>query len=156
MVEQQNPTPDQPNSRSWVSRQLVRLRALFQRDVIVAQVGEGAENVAVGKNIFQINVGGHNITPYLLALIGVTLVVVGFLTWPLVEPTLYPARMASGFNIAVADVGLLRGGLPASAGPMWFKVLQTCEKGSIDWAEVPASGTSTKGCLLYTSPSPRD
>ena len=28
---------------------------------------------------------------------------------------------------------------------MWFKVLQTCEKGSIDWAEVPASGTSTKG-----------
>ena len=109
MVEQQNPTPDQPNSRSWVSRQLVRLRALFQRDVIVAQVGEGAENVAVGKNIFQINVGGHNITPYLLALIGVTLVVVGFLTWPLVEPTLYPARMASGFNIAVADVGLLRG-----------------------------------------------
>jgi hypothetical protein len=24
---------------------------------------------------------------------------------------------------------------------MWFKVLQTCEKGSLDWAEVPASGT---------------
>jgi uncharacterized protein YcnI len=28
---------------------------------------------------------------------------------------------------------------------MWFKVLQTCEKGSIDWAEVPATGASTKG-----------
>jgi hypothetical protein len=38
----------------------------------------------------------------------VTLVVVGFLSWPLIEPRLYPARMASGFNIAVADVGLLR------------------------------------------------
>jgi len=93
---------------SWLQRQLARLRGLFQRDVIVAQVGEGAENVAVGKNIFQLNVGGHNITPYLLALIGVTLVVVGFLSWPLVEPLLYPARMESGFNIAVADVGLLR------------------------------------------------
>ncbi|MBK6998453.1 MAG: YcnI family protein [Rhodoferax sp.] len=46
---------------------------------------------------------------------------------------------------AYYDEFVLRGGLPASAGPMWFKVLQTCEKGSIDWAEVPASGTSTKG-----------
>lgn len=76
--------------------------------MIVAQVGEGAENVAVGKNIFQINVGGHNITPYLLALIGVVLVVVGFLTWPLVEPIFFPAKMDRGFNIAVADIGLLR------------------------------------------------
>jgi uncharacterized protein YcnI len=25
---------------------------------------------------------------------------------------------------------------------MAFKVLQTCEKGSIDWAEMPAAGTS--------------
>ena len=40
---------------------------------------------------------------------------------------------------------MLRASLPAAAGPMWFKVLQTCEKGSTDWAEVPASGTSTKG-----------
>lgn len=46
---------------------------------------------------------------------------------------------------AYYDEFVLRGGLPASAGPMWFKVLQTCEIGSIDWAEVPASGTSTKG-----------
>jgi periplasmic copper chaperone A len=43
------------------------------------------------------------------------------------------------------DEFVLRGGLPAEAGPMWFKVLQTCEKGSIDWADVPASGNSTKG-----------
>ena len=43
------------------------------------------------------------------------------------------------------DEFVLRGNLPGEDGPMWFKVLQTCEKGSIDWAEVPASGTSTKG-----------
>lgn len=43
------------------------------------------------------------------------------------------------------DEFVLRGGLPAAAGPMWFKVMQTCEKGSIDWAEVPATGTSTQG-----------
>ena len=42
------------------------------------------------------------------------------------------------------DEFVLRGSLPKDAGPMWFKVLQTCEKGSVDWAETPASGTSTK------------
>lgn len=39
----------------------------------------------------------------------------------------------------------LRGKLPEAAGPLWFKVLQTCETGSNSWSEVPASGTSTKG-----------
>lgn len=40
---------------------------------------------------------------------------------------------------------VLRGGLPAEAGAMWFKVLQTCEKGRNDWVQVPESGISTKG-----------
>jgi uncharacterized protein YcnI len=35
--------------------------------------------------------------------------------------------------------------LPAVPGPLWFKVLQQCEKGEINWATVPASGTSTRG-----------
>ena len=43
------------------------------------------------------------------------------------------------------DEFTLRGGLPAQAGPLWFKVLQTCEKGSVDWAQVPAAGTSAQG-----------
>lgn len=43
------------------------------------------------------------------------------------------------------DEFVLRGGLPAEAGPMWFKVLQTCETGRKDWVQVPASGTSTQG-----------
>jgi periplasmic copper chaperone A len=43
------------------------------------------------------------------------------------------------------DEFVLRGGLPAAVDPLWFKVLQTCEHGSIDWAEVPVSGTRTQG-----------
>ena len=43
------------------------------------------------------------------------------------------------------DEFVLRGRLPKETGPIWFKVLQGCDKGSIDWAETPASGTSVKG-----------
>jgi periplasmic copper chaperone A len=43
------------------------------------------------------------------------------------------------------DEFTLRGQLPAQPGPLWFKVRQDCEKGFWDWAQVPASGTSTKG-----------
>ena len=43
---------------------------------------------------------------------------------------------------AYFDEFVLRGNLPAEAGAMGFKVLQTCEQGSIDWAEIPAAGTS--------------
>jgi uncharacterized protein YcnI len=46
---------------------------------------------------------------------------------------------------AYYDEFVLRGTTPAKPGPLWFKVLQSCAKGANDWAEVPASGTSTKG-----------
>jgi len=46
---------------------------------------------------------------------------------------------------AFYDEFVLRGTTPSKPGPLWFKVIQTCEKGSNDWVEVPASGTSTKG-----------
>ena len=49
---------------------------------------------------------------------------------------------------AYYDEFVFRGGLPAEAGAMWFKVLQTCEKGSNNWSELPASGMSTKGLKL--------
>ncbi len=48
------------------------------------------------------------------------------------------------------DEFVLRGKLPAQAGPLWFKVLQTCESGRNDWSELPATGTSTRG---LTSPA---
>ena len=43
------------------------------------------------------------------------------------------------------DEFVVRGTTPAKPGAVWFKVLQSCAKGANDWAEVPASGTSTKG-----------
>ena len=43
------------------------------------------------------------------------------------------------------DEFVLYGKLPEQAGPLWFKVLQTCETGRNDWSERPAAGTSTKG-----------
>ncbi|MDH4480165.1 MAG: YcnI family protein [Rhodoferax sp.] len=46
---------------------------------------------------------------------------------------------------AYYDEFVVRGTTPVKAGPLWFKVLQSCAKGANDWAEVPASGTSTKG-----------
>lgn len=40
---------------------------------------------------------------------------------------------------------VLRGKVPATPGTLWFKVVQTCDTGVADWAEVPASGNSTAG-----------
>ena len=41
---------------------------------------------------------------------------------------------------AYADEFVLRGKLPETAGALWFKVLQTCESGHIDWREIPLPG----------------
>lgn len=46
---------------------------------------------------------------------------------------------------AFYDEFVLRGTTPVKPGPLWFKVVQTCEKGENAWVEVPANGTSTKG-----------
>lgn len=40
------------------------------------------------------------------------------------------------------DEFVLQVQLPATPGPLWFKVKQVCEQGEIDWAEIPAEGTS--------------
>jgi len=40
---------------------------------------------------------------------------------------------------------VLAGKLPPATGPLWFKVLQTCEQGSLDWSQTPAAGTSIAG-----------
>ena len=40
---------------------------------------------------------------------------------------------------------VLRGKVPGTPGTLWFKVLQTCDVGVADWAEVPTSGNSTAG-----------
>jgi copper(I)-binding protein len=50
--------------------------------------------------------------------------------------------------------------LPKQAGPLWLKVLQRCEGGAMDWADVPAQGTSTEGmktpAVLLEAMSPAD
>lgn len=43
------------------------------------------------------------------------------------------------------DEFVLRATLPAQAGPLWFRVVQTCASGQLDWADTPAQGTSTRG-----------
>jgi uncharacterized protein YcnI len=43
------------------------------------------------------------------------------------------------------DEFVLRGQTPEQPGPLWFKVQQLCEKGQWDWAEVPTTGTATRG-----------
>jgi len=43
------------------------------------------------------------------------------------------------------DEFVLRATLPAQAGPLWFRVVQTCSGGQLDWADIPAQGTSTRG-----------
>ena len=37
---------------------------------------------------------------------------------------------------------VVNGKLPAKPGTLWFKVLQTCDVGSADWAEIPASASA--------------
>ncbi len=56
---------------------------------------------------------------------------------------------ASGKEAALADgvrgEFVIAGSTTRGAGPVWFKVLQTCEQGSLDWADIPAQGTTTAG-----------
>lgn len=58
-------------------------------------------------------------------------------------------RMASSKDHWLQDVHydefVPRGTTQSEAGPIWFTVLQTCEVGRINWADVPATGTSTQG-----------
>jgi periplasmic copper chaperone A len=58
------------------------------------------------------------------------------------------------------DEFVLRATLPQEAGALWFRVLQTCASGQLDWADIPAQGTSTRGmktpaALLEVLPSGR-
>jgi hypothetical protein len=45
---------------------------------------------------------------------------------------------------ATANTFVLHGKVPAQAGPLWFKVRQTCEQGESNWADIPAPGVSAK------------
>lgn len=56
------------------------------------------------------------------------------------------------------DEFIVRGQLPAQPGPLWFQVIQACEKASIEWVQVPEAGISTQGlkapaALLHVLPA---
>lgn len=44
---------------------------------------------------------------------------------------------------AYYDEFVLRGTTPKRPGPLWFKVRQQCANSSLDWSEIPPSGTNT-------------
>jgi periplasmic copper chaperone A len=43
------------------------------------------------------------------------------------------------------DEFIVRGTLPAKAGVLWWKTVQSCANSKNEWTEVPAQGTSIKG-----------
>jgi periplasmic copper chaperone A len=62
------------------------------------------------------------------------------------------ASPASALSGDFFDEFVVRGQLPESPGTLWFKVLQTCDVGASDWAQVPATGSSVKGLSLPAAP----
>jgi periplasmic copper chaperone A len=62
-----------------------------------------------------------------------------------VEVSWKAASREAWLDEAWYDEFTVRGQLPEQAGPLWFKVQQVCESGRNDWAQVPATGTSTQG-----------
>ena len=43
------------------------------------------------------------------------------------------------------DEFVVRGQLPYKPGALWFKVQQVCERGELNWADVPPAGVSIRG-----------
>ena len=121
----------------------------------VFQVGHGCEGSATTALSVQIPSGFQAAKPYPKA--GWTLNVqlgklaqpytshgkqisedVSVVSWTATSP-------AMALQEAYFDEFMLRGKLTETVGPLWFKVLQTCENGSIDWSAIPASGLLTRG-----------
>jgi tetratricopeptide (TPR) repeat protein len=101
-----NRSPDEDSSESWLRQQWNNLRHGRWRDVILVRVEEGASNVAVGKYILQVNVGGRNLALPLIWIALAMVVVVTVLLYPIVKPLVNPAKMQGGaLRVAIADFG---------------------------------------------------
>ena len=63
-----------------------------------------------------------------------------------VSEVMWIAQSPEGFLAdAHYDEFVLRGQTPAKPGVIWFKVQQICEKGELNWTDVPSTGSSAKG-----------
>jgi uncharacterized protein YcnI len=67
------------------------------------------------------------------------------LTEDVVEVSWKAATREAWLVDAHYDEFTMRGQLPDKPQALWFKVQQLCERGQWHWAEVPASGLSTRG-----------
>ncbi|MDH6184389.1 YcnI family protein [Polaromonas sp. CG_23.6] len=121
----------------------------------VFQVGHGCEGSATTGITVRIPAGFQGAKPYPKA--GWTLAVkqeklaqpYASHGKPVTEDVSVVSWTAASQDAALPDAFfddfMLRGKLPETAGPLWFKVLQTCASGSLDWGDVPAAGVSSKG-----------
>ncbi len=99
-------SPEDNSSESWLRRQWERLRRGRWRDVIVVRVEPGASNVAAGKYILQINIGGRNLAVPVIWIALAMLIVVVVLLYPAVKPIFWPSKMQEGtLRVAIADFG---------------------------------------------------
>ena len=108
----------------------------------VFQVGHGCGDLPTTAIAVQIPPGFQAAKPHAKAGWTITMQGKDALTWT--AATKEAALPSTHF-----DEFVLRGKLPDAVGPMWFKVLQTCNDGvnksSNNWAEVPAVGVSIQG-----------
>ena len=108
----------------------------------VFQVGHGCNGAPTTAIAVQIPPGFEGAKPFAKA--GWTISTQGntAVTWT-------AASKEAALPDAHVDEFILRGKLPDAAGPLWFKVMQTCDDGvsksSNHWADIPATGSSTKG-----------
>lgn len=108
----------------------------------VFQVGHGCSGSPTTTIAVQIPPGFEAVKPHAKAGWAITTQGNTSVTW-------VAASKEAALPSAHFDEFILRGKLPGVAGPLWFKVLQTCDDGvnksSNNWSEVPAIGVSTKG-----------
>ena len=121
----------------------------------VFQVGHGCQGAATTGVSVQIPAGFQGAKPYPKA--GWTLTTQSAKLAkpydshgkPVTEDVSVVSWTAASKEAALQDAHFdeftLRGMLPEAGGPLWFKVLQTCENGRNDWSEIPAAGASPKG-----------
>jgi len=108
----------------------------------VFQVGHGCSGAATTAIAVQIPPGFQAAKPFPKAGWAISIEANKLVTWTATSKEV-------ALQNAHFDEFVLRGKLPDAAGPMWFKVLQTCNDGVITnsnhWSEVPATGISTRG-----------